>query len=165
MILNFNAASVSPNTARDVLPPGWYNVTITASVEKPTKAADGSYLELEMTILDGPQKGRKLWDRLNLQNRNEKAVEIAYGTLSAICHAVGVIQLTDSHQLHGIPLQARVKVRPAEGSYSEANEVSGYKQAEGLVAPTGTAPSWVATPPPAQQAKQPAAVPPWAKGA
>ena len=52
-------------------------------------------------------------DRLNLQNENPTTVQIAYETLSQICHSVGVIQCQDSQQLHNIPLLVKVKLRPA----------------------------------------------------
>lgn len=163
--LNFNASTVKPQDAYDVLPPGWYNVRITESEMRPTKNGQGSYLSLTMTVIDGPMANRKLFDRLNINNPSAKAVEIAYQTLSSICHATGVIQLQDSQQLHGLPMQAKVKIRPAEGSYQEANEISGYKPVDGggATAPQA-APSWA---PPAQPAARPAGtsqMPPWATG-
>lgn len=161
--LNFNAATVAPQEAFENLPAGWYNARITGSEMKPTKDGGGSYLSLTMTVMDGPCVNRKIFDRLNLNNKNPKAVEIAYQTLSAICHATGVIQLQDSTQLHGIPLSVKVKVKPAEGGYSESNEVAGYKRIEGAAA---AVPSFVnqAPPPPIAQQMQPiqAQAPAWA---
>ena len=164
--LNFNAANVAPASAFDVMPAGWYNVRITASEMKPTKDGSGSYLSLTLTVEDGAFKGRKIFDRLNLNNKNATAVKIAYETLSAICHATGVIQLQDSTQLHGLLMSCKLKIKPAEGSYSEGNEVTGYKAAEGGAAGAQMqpAPSWAQ---PTAQAQQPAApagaTPPWAK--
>lgn len=180
MQLNFNAATVAPQEAFDVLPAGWYNARITASEMKPTKDGTGSMLALTLTVMDGKHVNRKIFERLNLKNKNQKAVEIAYQTLSSICHATGVIQLGDSTQLHGIPLQVKVKVRPAEGQYSESNETAGYKAIEGGAPGAGPAspPAWVSTPsappaapafaPPPAFAQQPAPAataptPPWAK--
>src|SRR5574340_423845 len=97
--LNFDASTVNPNQAFDPIPPGWYNVQISESEMKPTNDGSGAYLALTMTVLDGPHAGRKLFDRLNLQNKNSVTVEIAYKNLSAICHAVGVIRVQDSAQL------------------------------------------------------------------
>jgi hypothetical protein len=162
--LNFNANTVAPQEAFDVLPAGWYNVRITGSEMKPTKDGTGSYLSLTMTVIDGKAANRKVFDRLNLNNKNPKAVEIAYQTLSSICHATGIIQLQDSTQLHGIPMQVKLKVRPAEGGYSESNETNGYKAVEGGAVVGGSpaqAPAWAA---PSQPPQQPAAAPaaqPW----
>ena len=65
-------------------------------------------------MLDGPYKGRKLFDRLNLVNANPVTVEIAQRTLSAICHATGRMQVQDSEELHLIPFIADVQVLAAE---------------------------------------------------
>ena len=77
---------------------------------------------------------RKIFDQLNLVNRNEQTVEIAQRTLSAICHAVGQVHVSDSEQLHFKPLIVTLKVKPAgndkSGIYREArNEVAGYSAA------------------------------------
>lgn len=125
--LNFDARQVDPAQAFDPVPAGWYTVQITASETKPTSKNNGSYLQLEMTILDGQYKGRKLFDRLNLNNENPVAVEIAYRTLSAICHATNVIQVRDSSELHNRPMEAKVSVRPADGNYDASNDVKGYR--------------------------------------
>jgi hypothetical protein len=124
--LNFDAAGVAPNTGQpDPIPAGWYNAAIDESEMKPTKDGAGTYLQVRYSVLDGQYAGRKVYDRLNLRNSNPQAQEIAYGTLSAICHATGVIQVADSQQFHGIPLKIKVKVSPADGRYEASNEVKG----------------------------------------
>lgn len=149
IVLNFDATNVAPASPNEVIPAGWYPVMITGSDAKPTAAGDGSYLALEMDIVGGDYTGRKLFTNLNLQNPNPKAVEIAYRELSAICHAVGVIQCANSEQLHGRPLMAKVKVDAAglgkDGKQYEArNSVSGFKAMEaGAVAGAAT-PAWAA---------------------
>ena len=105
--LQFDANQVEPQAPLEPVPSGLYNVMIVESDMKPTKAGDGRYLELVLQIIDGQYKGRKLWDRLNLFSKNQTAVQIAQSTLSAICHAVNVIQLQDSQQLHDKPLSAK----------------------------------------------------------
>jgi len=153
--LNFDASQVTPSVAPEAKPAGWYICMATASEMKPTKDGTGQYLEFEFTIL-APQEyaGQKFFDRLNLVNSNPVAVEIAYKTLSAICHATGVIQVQDSAALHNRPLQLKVSLRPAgpgaDGVVRDAtNEVKGYKAIDGAVPP--------ATP---QYAQPPVALPP-----
>lgn len=158
--LNFNAATVDPAQTFDPVPAGWYNCMMVESEMKPTSAGDGSFLSCTFEIVDGEYKGRKLFDRLNLQNKNPVAVEIAYKTLSAICHAVGVIQVADSSQLHNRPLQVKASYKPAgrgnDGKqYDASNEVKGYKAIEGAQAPAN---GW--TPPPQGQAPQQQWAPP-----
>ena len=125
--LAFDANQVDPTDQFEALPAGDYPVIIVDSEMKPTRDNRGQYLQLTLEVIDGPYKGRKMWDRLNLNNPNQQAVEIAQRQLSQICHAVGVLQVNDSLELHDKPLVARVKVRPASGQFSESNEVSQYK--------------------------------------
>ena len=72
------------------------------------------------------------------------------GTLSAICHAVGVMTPRTSQDLHDRPMMVKVKVKPADGQYSASNEVAGY-EAPGKPVAQDTAPA----------AASGAAAPPW----
>ena len=74
----FDATNVEPNAGFDPIPAGKYVAAITASAMKPTKNGKGEYLELEMEVLEGPFKGRKLWDRLTLRPIRPVAVGIAF---------------------------------------------------------------------------------------
>jgi hypothetical protein len=163
---HFDANSVEPAAPREVIPGGKYLSQIVASEMRPT-AKGGQLLWLELEVLDGPYVRRRLWDQLNLVNSNQQAVEIAQRTLSAICHAVGVLSVSDSEQLHFKPMIAIVKVRPAQGEYAARNEVGGYEAANGQrpAAHSGAAPpAGAARPAQTTQAAQPAAAPaaaPW----
>ncbi|MBX3452483.1 MAG: DUF669 domain-containing protein [Planctomycetaceae bacterium] len=123
----FDAQTVEPNDSFDPIPNGDYLCIITTSEMKPTKAGDGAYLELELDVIDGPYKGRKLWDRLNLNNANETTVKIAKGTLSAICRAVGVLQPKDSCELHDLPLIAKVACKKRVDTDELTNVIKGYR--------------------------------------
>lgn len=122
----FNAADYQERSF-DALPVGWYTVAIVDSESKSNKAGNGTYLHLTLEVLAGEHKGRKLFDRLNLDNPNAQAVEIARSTLAAICRAVNVLTPRDSSELHGKPLRAKVSVREYNGDHQ--NEVKGYKSA------------------------------------
>lgn len=123
----FNAEEVEPDTGFDPMPAGWYSAMITDSEMKTTKNGAGQYLQLRLDIIDGEHKGRVLFDRLNLINQNQTAVDIAQRTLSAICRAVGIMQPKDSSDLHDKPIRVKVSVRPAQGGYEATNEVKGYQ--------------------------------------
>jgi len=136
--LDFDATTIDPNQPFEVIPAGKYRVQIVASEMRATKDGNGQYLWLEEEILDGDYQGRKLWDRLNLANANQQAVEIAQRTLSALCHAVGELHVADSDQLHFKPMIATVRVRPAKGDYDASNEIRGY-EADGAAKPVAQA--------------------------
>lgn len=129
---NFSANSVAPSTPMDLLPPGEYVVQIIASEMRPTKAADGSeYLWMEMDIIQGEYTNRKLWTRLNLKNHNAATVESAYRDLSAICHATGQLEISNTEMLHYKPMVVVVKVKPPKNGYEASNEIKGYKSMAG----------------------------------
>jgi hypothetical protein len=167
----FDATEVAPAVPLEVLPPGKYLAQLIESEVAPTKAGDGQLLKLVFEILEGPFARRKIFDQLNLVNRNQQTVEIAQRTLSAICHAVGQVHVSDSEQLHFKPLLVTLKVEPAgndkHGVYREArNKVAGYAAAN--AGSSSVAPSQAAPPPrPAAAAPSPAArpgtggTPPW----
>lgn len=152
--LNFNAQQISPESQFTPVPNGDYPVIITESEFKDTKSGGGQYLQLVLEIIEGPYKGRKIWDRLNLKNSNVTAVEIAQRALSQICHAVGHLNLTDTVDLHNKPMIAKLVVRQAPG-YDDTNEVKEYKAYGGTAQP---APAPIAAAP----AHAPSNKPSWA---
>lgn len=166
-LAGFNAAEVEPQDSFEPLPAGWYPVMITDSEFKPTKAGTGQYLQLEYQVIEGEYEGRRVWDRLNLNNPNTTAVEIAQRALSAICRAVGVLTPSDSTELHDRPFEVKLSVKPAKGEYEPTNEVKGYRAIGGAEEAAPTAPPSTASKrPAAAKAASPssgAKTPPWKK--
>lgn len=106
----FDPQTVEPAKEWEPVPPGLHPVLIRKAFMKPTKAGTGNYLQVEMDIVDGPAKGRKLIDRLNLDNPNKEAVTIAAKTLSALCRATEIIALSTDDQFVNQTTIALVKV-------------------------------------------------------
>jgi hypothetical protein len=148
----FDATGVEPNAPLEALPPGDYKVQILQSEIRVTKAGTGQILWLDMEVLEGPLKGRHVYDQLNLINPNPTAEEIAQRTLSAICHAVGKLQVADSEELHFQPLLVRVAVKP-----NGYNEVKGYKPVKQAAAAGASAPAAVPSQPAPSSVSQVAA--------
>ena len=126
----FDAREVEPQAALEPIPAGKYLAIITNSEMKATKNGDGSFLELVFQVIEGEYKGRKLWDRLNLDNTNPTAVQIARSQLSALCRATGVMTPRDSVELHNLPLIAVVAVKRRDDNGELANEIKGYAKKE-----------------------------------
>jgi hypothetical protein len=162
----FDAASVEPNAPLEALPPGDYIAQILQSEMRVTKAGTGQMLWLDLEVLEGPLKGRHVYDQLNLINPNPTAEEIAQRTLSAICHSVGKLQVADSEELHFQPLLARVAVKP-----NGYNEVKGYKPVKQVAAagtPTplnGPTPNPPTAAPQARPAPAASSTAPWKRSA
>ena len=140
--IDFNAEEVEPNKGFDLLPPGDYQAVISESEEKATKDGKGSYLQLTFVVTAGEFANRKVWSRLNLNNPNEQAVAIAKGDLSAICHAVNVLRMSDTTEIHDLPIAIRVVQKLNKQSGEMQNEIKKYfsmkdfKQAKEAVKPT-----------------------------
>lgn len=127
----FNANDYEPLGDFEAIPAGNYSAMATDSETKKTKAGTGSYLQLVWEIIDGPHAGRKLWSRLNLDNPNSKAVEIAKRELSSICRAIGVFNPGDSQELHNIPVVLKVGVEKRKDTGEMTNRIKGYDAMDG----------------------------------
>lgn len=152
--LNFDATNIPHDLGYEIVPAGWYEVMIDESEMKPTKDGSGVFLQLRFNVISGQYANRKIFTRINLRNANPVAQEIAYKQLSAICHAVGILQVADSSQLHGIPLKVKVKVRKdTSGQYEDQNDITAFKNINEIVegAPTPRPPAFPAPQPPATQ--------------
>ena len=153
-LLNFNANEVEPNAPFEVIPAGKYNAVIVESEMKATRAGTGRYLKLVFEITDGEYAGRKLFASINLENPNQDAVRIGRAELSAVCHAVNVLDLQDTVQLHNLPMVISVRVKKNQDG-EPTNEVRGYEAAAVVRTP--------AAPPAAPPRPAASATPPWAK--
>ena len=142
---DFDANSVEPATGFEPLPAGWYPCQIDGAEVKDTKAGNGKYLKLELSVVGDKFSGRKLWPNINLANPNQKAVEIAHATLSAICRAVGVLRPGDSVELHDKPLMVTVLCKKRGDTGEIQNQIGKYESLGS--APGIGAPSSVSAPP------------------
>jgi len=113
------------------IPAGEYDVEIVKSEIKDTKAGDGKRLLLQFKVLNGEYKGRIVFNGLNIVNPNPTAVEISMKELRSICDAVGKAQVSDSAELHAIPLKIVVAIKPADANWPEQNVIKKYMTIDG----------------------------------
>jgi hypothetical protein len=130
--ISFNASEYTPVTDYELIPPGEYEAIINSAEWKDTKAGTGRYLKLEFEFTR-EYEGRKIWENLNLENPNEKAVQIANAALSGICGAIGVDQLTDTDQLLDKPMIIKVKIQKGKDGYDDQNRISKYSVAQDFI--------------------------------
>lgn len=102
--INFNASTIEV-TSREPLKPGRYEAVIIESEMKPIKSGVGMGINFTFELVgDSPAKGRKVWTWINYQHPKAEAQRIGQEELARLCKAVGVSNLTDTEQLHNIPL-------------------------------------------------------------
>lgn len=130
-LINFQADPNLPTNNYELLPKGDYLCMAIASELKPNSKRTGDYLQITFEVLDGPCRGRKIWDRLNIRNANKTAEKIAMEQLNALCMATNVLHLNDSDQLHNIPVVLKVDIEAGRDGYDDQNRVKGYAAAGG----------------------------------
>lgn len=152
--LNFNAQTVAPQeNSFDMIPNGWYRQVVEKAELKPTKAGTGSYISLQVRIQGqvdtGEHANRVVFGNINYTNPNPEAQEIGQRQLSALCHAIGVMDLKAVEQLCGIPHEGRIKQgkatfnTPGDASsgvaFEARNEIQGFRALGGGAPATGAA--------------------------
>ncbi len=151
----FDPNSVDPQGDFEVLPPGKYPVQVESAEIKQTKAGTGHYIYVTCKILDGPAKGRLLWDRMNIDNPSQVAVGIGQRCLAALGIAIGVQgQMTDTDQLLGGQCMAHVKVKEDQNEIRTYSSFAAFREAEAKGA--GGRPAPAPAPAPAAPSVSPA---------
>lgn len=160
LIAAFNAHQFDPSQGGGSLPVGRHPVVIIESEVKGTSANDGGLLELTLRIIDGPAAGTTGPYRLNLYNKSEKAVEIAHKQMSAICHVIGVYNVTETQAMHNLPFLIEVGMQKGEEAaakgYTEVKKVFDINGNEPGKAGAGQQAAQPAQQQQAQQQQQPA---------
>jgi hypothetical protein len=133
------------------IPDGWYDVTITESVVKATKAGTGDYLSYRCDVIGPTHQGRVVFGMITLRNPNPKAEDIGNQQMAELCRAIGAARLDDSDQIIGKRMSIKVVTESSE-QYGDKNKIKSMKSSGGAQAPsTTTAPV------------APASKPPWVK--
>jgi hypothetical protein len=116
---NFDYTKVEKS---NVIPDGEYAAKVVESDITATKDGTGKILLLVFEVIEGPQKGRRHWERLNIVNKSPEAQRLAHQSLARICEAAGApVPLTDSEQLHHKPLM--LKLGHLEDDYGVKNKI------------------------------------------
>jgi hypothetical protein len=130
-MLDYDSSEVEPSMGPLAVPGGQYLAAIVSELEKKTNEAatidDASYIQLTFEILEGPHKGSKVWDLLNLNNPSQACVVSARGRVSTIRQACGLKVLRDTIELQNIPML--IDVIQGEYKGKKNNKIVDYKPA------------------------------------
>lgn len=119
----------------EALPDGWYNVEVVSVEEKASKTnSENIYVEYKYLVIGPTHSGRYLYDKFNVVNSSEKAVEIAYDNLGRQGNALGFTKddgedpYLESEYAVGRRMDILVKKveDPSRGDTS-TNEIKGYR--------------------------------------
>lgn len=140
----FDATTVDPTQGGGKFPVGRHLVVATANEILPTKDNSGGMLVYTLKIIDGTYKDTEAPYRLNLYNNSQKAVEIAFKQLSALCYVTGKLRIMDPSELHNVPFFIEVGLQDASkpDGYTEIKKVFDQNGvAPGQSAPAAAAPA------------------------
>lgn len=153
---DFNMEDV-PDSQFDDLPPGTYKAMIIDAVLKDVKPPKvGRYLELAFEVLDGDLAGRKFWERLNLDNPNQEAVNIAQRTSKSIAMAGGFFPARTSDDYLDKVMLVTITYKPSRRDPQQMDQRRAYAAVNGVAAPAGA---------PRNEAPRPAGNKPWERRA
>lgn len=107
-----------------------YLVKIIKSEKKKNKSGEGYNFPFQLKVQAGPKKGRLIFARLNLINKNTTTVEIAQAELADMCRACGKETIKETSELHGIEFYVELKITEETESWPAGNEVSKYINAK-----------------------------------
>lgn len=132
-LLDFNADDAPKNDGDfEPMPAGWYPAVLS---ESKITQKDDSRARLAVTfdiIEPSPYAGRKVFGGFNLKNPSEKAVTIAKAQLAELVFACGKSgMIKDSDELHHIPVQIKLKVKPAKDGFEAGSEFQAFKPIDG----------------------------------
>jgi len=111
------------------LPEGTYSVQVQKAELKKTKDGTGAYIEAECNVVGEDYKGRKVWARYNVVNKNPKAVEIGYQQLKQMIVASGTNKTMINDPADIVGLEFNVYLTIKETEYSDTNEIRKYGKA------------------------------------
>lgn len=104
---------------------GSYTLQVSKAEVKQTKAMNGSYIELEFNVISDNGSGAVLYDRFNVENANQKAVEIGLRQLKTfLVAAKGPVKFNDVQQLVGLTVNAYVVL--VDNGFGERPEIKKY---------------------------------------
>lgn len=101
----------APEDEFDPIPAGTYQVIISETGMHPYKSGGGEMLKLVYEVVSEPQKGRKVFDYMNLWHpTSEKAKKIAWAQMGKILDAAGKLSVDDSAELENIVMTVDIEI-------------------------------------------------------
>lgn len=152
--MNFGNAPTDQAGLGDLIPDktlAWAIVTVRPHnmdhglVLVPSKSSDGKYVDVELTVLEGPHARRKVWDRIGLAGSSEKWVAQGFAAVRHILevgreivgfqpgdpkYTLGQVSQTNGDmvlmELDGLRCAIQVGVEKGKDGYPDKNVVRAY---------------------------------------
>jgi hypothetical protein len=141
--MNFGTADPNAQGGSELIPDGtlaWAILTVRPYNDReiltPSKSSDGAYLDVELTILEGPYARRKVWDKIGLEGSDKW---VARG-MSSVRHILEVgRQMTDFSpsnpgyqcptglmELNELQCAVKIGIEVGQKGYQDKNSIRQY---------------------------------------
>ncbi len=117
-----NYGNIDPDAP--TVPNGKYKCIINKADERRTNSGDGSYIALEFEVVEGTERGSRLWQNLNLVNPNPKAVQFAERDFAKIKRALGLTVVKHESEMLNIPFMIELKNYKKDGEWKQGLKYS-----------------------------------------
>jgi hypothetical protein len=115
----FDTREYTPDSKYGAMPDGTYNAMVVKAEERVSKTTNTPYLSLELEILEGKYKGRKVFENLFI-NGSETAQNIAKNKLNGIANALGLVVINSEKDFTFKPMSVVLATK------EDKNEIKKY---------------------------------------
>ena len=113
----------APKNGFETIPEDDYTLQVIKSALNPTKDARGEKIDVTLEVMDGDYAGRKIFDLFNYVNKSPDAERIGKARLGELCAAIGIEELENTEQMHGIPFRGHISIEKGTGGYNDKNRL------------------------------------------
>lgn len=149
LLKDFNAGDV-PRGDAGIPEKTQANCVVSKMTEEKTKDGTGIYFKAEIDVVEGPYKGKKIWQNYNVVNSNADAVQIGKAQFASLCLAMGVPSPRHLSELCNRPFRITFgKPKHNDFTGNEDSTIRKYDPvggsdgvASGVIPQQGEKPSW-----------------------
>ncbi len=130
----FDATGIDTSPRANLLQPGDYLFICQKATINNTKDNNGRYIDCEFLVVEGIGKGRKVWNKFNVENQNEQAVQIGKRELALFMASIGLQAFRSLSELTDKPFCGTVGFAKGASEGTEINVIKKFKKQSEYVA-------------------------------
>jgi hypothetical protein len=123
-LVGFDSEADYGSLSFEALPAGNFEAVLVESNNKVSETTGCEYIGLVWEIIDGPHKGRRIWDNVIRKHTKAEAVAIGNRKLKSIMNALG--PANDTSDWHGQPIGLKLTRKFNKERGEDQNNVADY---------------------------------------
>lgn len=125
---SFDAAGIDTSPRANLLTAGDYLFICQKAEVKETKEKTGRYVDCEFVVVSDGAKGRRVWNKFNIENPNDTAVQIGKRDLALFMAAIGLQSFRSLRELQDKPFCGTVGFAKGASENTEINVIKKFKK-------------------------------------